>query len=184
MLQIKNIILLMCVMFFLSGCSGFMEWLKIEAEPATKKVTYPHNAQKAKEHYDTGAKFIKQGETKKAVYHFKKATQYDTKNIKYHYDFAVALTSISSTSKKAELEFKKVIKIAKASNGEILKEVFYSHYGLAAIYALRGQKSLAVDSLIKSVKAGFAHYNMLKNDSDFYGLKGFKKFDDFVSGLE
>lgn len=186
MVKLKNLILLVCAIFLLSGCAGLADWFKVkeDAPPVIKKVVIPHDPKKAKEHYDMGTKFVKQGEAKKAATHFKKATQFDKKNIKYHYDLAVALTSLSSTSKQAEREFKKVIIISKRKNGSKHKEVFYSHYGLASIYALRNQKSLAVKSLIKSVEAGFTHYNMLKNDSDFYGLKGFKKFDDFVKALD
>jgi len=170
-------------LFVLPGCALLKDLFHFEKEVVEEKeVVIPHDPVKAKRHYNAGTKLVTQGDTEGAEREFSKAILFDKENITYYYDHAVACTTIDPASSKAEESFRKVLELAGNKKGSI-KEVYYSYYGLAAIYASRGDKGLAVANLKKSVRSGFTHYNMLKNDSDFYSLRGDKEFDAFIKTL-
>ncbi len=181
MKYIRNFILIFSSMIFVSSCALLFP---PEKEPPPVKKVIIQDPEEAKKHNEMGRDFVRGGEFKEAIVHFKKATVLDRNVVVYYYDLAVAYTSLKPTSLAAVRAFKKAIALSSKNNGNKDKELYYSYYGLASIYALRGEKTLAVDYLIKSVKAGFSHYNMLINDGDFINLKGYKKFDDFIKTLQ
>lgn len=175
----KKNIYLFSLMFIISSCA----WFGPLDEPVVKKAPIVQNPKEAKRHHKMGRDLVQVGKFREAIPHFKKASKLDKKVVVYHYDLALAYTSVKGTSPAGTRAFKKVIALSSRKNGKKEKELYYSYYGLASIYALRGNKSLAVDYLIKAVDAGFTYYKMLINDGDFRSLKGYKRFDDFIDTL-
>ena len=58
-----------------------------------------------------------------------------------------------------------------------------SLYNLACAQARMGQKDKALDSLKKSLDAGFSNYGQLRNDSDLDNLHGDPRFRELVRSV-
>ena len=58
------------------------------------------------------------------------------------------------------------------------------YYNLACCYALTAQKKLALETLEKSIRAGYKDYRNMLNDSDFESIREDKKFKSLLEEIK
>jgi superkiller protein 3 len=87
-----------------------------------------------------------------------------------HYDMGIALCKMKGEGAAAMKSFKRAV--------ELDAGLYWAHYSIGCLYALQGEKKLALQFLEKAFQKGFHELDHFENDTDWDGLRNDPQFQE------
>jgi len=156
-----------CLLVILTGCAGY-------------------HAKKADVHNKLGIEYVVKKDYDKAIDEFNEAIKLNNRKLEFYYNLGVTYTEKDHISKESEDAYLKAIEYApEATEGERSQFLLYTHYNLACIYALRGDKDNAFDHLEKAIALGGNQvYHLMQRDTDMDSLKDSQRFKELFERIK
>lgn len=150
--------------------------------PALALGCAAHASKAALSRYEAAMTYAKNGEYESAAIELEKAVELDGTRMEFYYNLGVAYTYIDGTSGEGEAAYLKAIELAQ---GALEKEqslyLKSSFYNLACLYALRGEKELALDNIDSAIDAGYKNYHQIVGDEDLDSLREEDRFKELMN---
>ena len=90
-----------------------------------------------------------------------------------HYDMGTVLAQMKGNQPAALKSFERAI--------ELDPTLFWAYYAIGCLYALQGEKKLALQNLEEAFRKGFEDIQHFENDTDWEGLRGDAQFQELIS---
>ena len=119
-----------------------------------------------------GNAYLELGRLPEALDALKAAITADDSYALAHHDRGVALSRMKGEEAAALKSFERAV--------ELNDDLYWAHYSIGCLYALQGEKKLALQFLEKAFQKGFHELDHFENDTDWETLKNAPQFQELV----